>query len=240
MPDAVESSGRPAKRARFVFRREDVNVERFDSVRLLVGGEVFHAQAAALEEASPLLCDMFAELMTPERLVERGAVPVPPVTGVDPALAHAAFSKAVEFVYTGTIEWGGDDTEEADGGEGEAAGLLPAVLATAHHLQMEALQDWCLEQLARRAAGPEGGREAAVRAALDGPAPREATLGWCRDLADACAAWAVEALGARAAAGGGASERGSASAPAPLDAWRGALQPAMEAWVCTVARMCSS
>ena len=80
---------------------------------------MFHAHACALEAASPLLQNIFAELMTRERLFKCDAVPVPPATGVDPALAHDAFSKAVEFVYTGTIEWGGDDTEEADGGEGE-------------------------------------------------------------------------------------------------------------------------
>ena len=210
-------------------------------------GKVFHAIACALEAASPLLQNMFAELMTPERLAKREAVPVPPATGVDPALAHDAFSKAVEFVYTGTVEWGAG--EAGASAEEEEARLVPAVLATAHHLQMESLQDWCLESLARRAAGPEGGRESAVHAALDGPAPHEATLGRCRALADACAAWAAEALAARVAADGddecgtgseldedthNADPAAAASAlPSP---WCGALEPAMEAWVCGVAR----
>ena len=57
------------------------------------GGEVFHAHARALEAASPLLRDLFSELMTLERLAARDAVPVPPATGVDPALAHAALCK---------------------------------------------------------------------------------------------------------------------------------------------------
>ena len=194
--------------------------------------------------------------MTRERLFKCDAVPVPPATGVDPALAHDAFSKAVEFVYTGTVEWGAE--EAGDSAEEEEARLVPAVLATAHHLQMENLQDWCLESLARRAMAPETarramaperGRESAVRAALDGPAPHEATLGRCRALADACAAWAAEALAARVAADGD-DECGTgseldedthnadpaAAASALPSAWRGALEPAMEAWVCGVAR----
>ena len=223
---------------------------------------MFHARARPLEAASPLLRDIFAELMTSEHLFQRSAVPVPPVTGVDPDLAHAAFSKAVEFVYTGTVEWGaGGAGGEAEGevdAEGEEARLIPAVLATAHHLQMEALQDWCLEQFARRVAGPKGGRAAAVRAALDGPAPGEANMGRCRALADACAAWAAEAMAARALpqgggrSGGGAGTSGdtmnntnheeeedaAAAAAAVLagGAWRAALEPTIETWVQGIAR----
>jgi hypothetical protein len=167
---------------------------------------VFHAQARPLEVASPFLRDMFNDLMTRERNAFE-AVAMPEVTGVAQDLAHAAFSKAVEFAYTGTVEWGGDKEED----------LLPAVLATAHHLQMEALQDWCLERLARRAAGPQAGREAAVRAALESPMPHEATLSRCRALADACAAWAVEVNDV-------------------CGQWRNALQPALEALILDVSR----
>ena len=169
--------------------------------------------------------------MTRERLFKCDAVPVPPATGVDPALAHDAFSKAVEFVYTGTVEWGAE--EAGASAVEEEARLVPAVLATAHHLQMENLQDWCLESLARRAMAPERGRESAVHAALDGPAPHEATLGRCRVLADACAAWAAEALAARRVVLNADPAVAAAALPS---AWRGALEPAMEAWVCGVAR----
>jgi hypothetical protein len=113
---------------------KDVNVRRYDSLMLLVGGKPLYVNGMLLEAASPLLADVMASCVaTCGADDEDGALPprrpplvLSPPAGVRAADFHALCLAAVEHTYTGRVVALADDA------------LLP-LWCVAHHLQLAAL-----------------------------------------------------------------------------------------------------
>jgi hypothetical protein len=144
---AVESpspSPRPFKRQRVheggaALTAADVNVRRYDSVTLLICGEPLYVNGMLMESSSPLLADLLSGVAAPP-----GAPAAPPVVtlptpaDVYPAALHTLCCAAVEHTYTGNVQrFLLTDSYSS---------LLP-LWCVAQHLQMNALQAFCITRL---------------------------------------------------------------------------------------------
>ena len=118
--------------ARTLFKKEDVGVQRYDTLCFVVGGQEVHAVGFVLEAHSSFLRGL---LSTVNDVNER--VFVPALSGFDPGLMHSLFVHAVEWCYTGEVAGLG------------AGGVTTAfnVWALAEFLQMDGLQRYCEEAI---------------------------------------------------------------------------------------------
>jgi hypothetical protein len=129
---------RPSGTAAVSLTAESVNVQRYDSLTLLVSGRPLYVNGMLLEAASPLLADLLSVAARDAPGESRqlpAPVAVPPPADVDPAAFYDLCCAAVEHTYTSDVQ----SLPESS--------LMP-LWCVARHLQMAVLQQWCAARLA--------------------------------------------------------------------------------------------
>ena len=115
------------------FRREDINVPRYDTLRFIVGSRPIYAVGFVLEAHSPFLRGLLGTV----RDVQEDVV-VPSVTPFTDEEMYLLFMQAVEWCYTGEISGGTFESPS-----GSDANKIFNLWTFAEFLQMDGLQRYC-------------------------------------------------------------------------------------------------
>lgn len=117
---------------RLEFRREDVNVQRFDTMTIRIGNRPFYAVSFVLEAWSPML----RQLMRSTETTLSQPLLIPPIANFSDAELYKFFTYAVEHCYTGRVNE--LKPEEA-----------LKLWIVADYFQADSLQDYCEAVLER-------------------------------------------------------------------------------------------